>query len=183
MNTYKYSKLFLISLLAGNFCRCNAAVEGLDIAKTVMALFGSGAAKYTAKKMSEVETVKSIAEVVNISPLDAGKVLALSGGLYAISIMAKDDISSTLKQLAFRAPIAAVVIAGTQTKAFQAIASNVPVIGDCITCEEKDCKGVCEKCKLTKTVITIGVWKAMDSTLTHVGNKGFFATIKELFSN
>lgn len=158
----KYGVLFSL-LLSGNIC---AEVSSEKMAYAAAALIGSGVANYGAKKMSSNELVKKAGHSVGINPIDVGRVATLSGGLLAMSCIAEESLKDGLIGFAWRAPVAALVIGATQTKAFQEIVQNVPVIGGCVTCDDEDCPGVCNKCKLTKTVMTLGVWRMVDVGLT-----------------
>jgi hypothetical protein len=157
----KYGVLLSVLLIAGNI---NA--DGKDMAYAAAALLGAGVAQYGAKKLSNNQLVRNVGNSVGINPVDVGRVAALSGGLLAISCIADKGLKDGLIAFAWRAPVAALVVGVTQTRAFQEIAQNVPVVGACVTCDDENCQGTCNQCKLTKNIISLGVWRMVDEGLT-----------------
>ncbi|HEX2977635.1 MAG TPA: hypothetical protein VHO47_00730 [Candidatus Babeliales bacterium] len=139
-----------------------AEASGIDMAKAAGGLLLSGAAKYATDELSKKEAVKKFSEKTGIDAQDAGNVISISGGMLSLSLIANDKTSDGLQNLSWRAPIAAAVAGITCTRTFQNIARHVPVIGSCITCNNEECKGICDKCKLTKITIAIGVYRAVD---------------------
>ena len=166
----KYFALLSALVMTGNMVHA----ECVDMAKAAVALFASGAAQYGAKKLSDNQTVRTVGKTVGMNPMDVGRVATLACGLWSMSFIAEKGIKKGLIELAWKAPIAALVVGATQTKTFQEIAQNVPIIGGCITCDSHDCQGVCNDCKLTKTVISLGMWRAIDSGISPwLKNKGW----------
>lgn len=161
------SQLLRVSLFAlvaaVNFnSQIKADVDGANMAKAAGGLLLSGVAKYATDELSKKEAVKRFSENTGVDAQDLGNVISISGGMLSLSLIANDKTSEGLQNLSWRAPIAAAVAGITCTRTFQKIARHVPVIGSCITCSNEECKGICDKCKLTKITIVIGVYRAVD---------------------
>lgn len=120
-------------------------------------------------ELSEWEGIKKFSEKTGVDTQDIGNVISISGGMLSLSLIANQDTAVGLQTLSWRAPIAALVAGVVCTKPFQHIAKHVPVIGSCITCsDQQECCGICKKCKLTKIIIAIGVYRAVDVGLSYL---------------
>lgn len=153
-------------------------VNSTNMAKAAGGLFLSGLAKWGADELSKQEIVQDFSEKTGVQAHDVGNVITISGGMLSLSLIANKDTAQGLQNLSWRASIAAGVAGIVCTKTFQNIVKHVPVIGSCISCENKGCEGLCSNCKLTKITLAIGVYRAVDvglqvlpSWLSQLGKK------------
>ncbi len=162
--------LVLLSAQIFNLQTLNAEASNEDMVKAGAGLLGSGVVIYITDEFGNNHRVKQVGEKTGINPKDAANVVAISGGLVALSYIAKENTQKGLRDLAWRAPIAAGVAAIVYTETFQKIAKHVPVIGKTITCDNHECKGICNNCKLTKTTIAIGIYRMVNFGLGLIPN-------------
>jgi hypothetical protein len=163
MNLFKHSLIVLLSIF---FVHLKAIDEHqMNMLKAGGSLLASGGMIYIFDKAGNCRIIQDTASAIGVSPDDVGRVAALSGGLVALSFFGSKENKEAFQKLALRAPIAAAVAGVTFTKTFQEIVRRIPVVGNSITCENEKCKGICNKCKLTKTVLAIGVYRLVDTLI------------------
>ncbi|MBI2774462.1 hypothetical protein HYX58_00430 [Candidatus Dependentiae bacterium] len=165
------SQLFRVSLFASVIAiALNHSIKADDAANRNMAfavggLVASGGVKYFTDKASKKPLVKKFSEKTGVDAQDVGNVISISGGALSLSLLTNKEAADGLRQLSWRAPIAAAVAGITCTQTFQEVAKHIPVIGSAVVCANEECKGVCDRCKLTKITIAIGVYRAVDFAL------------------
>ena len=173
---YSLSRTALLSIVFFFLANSIAAggqrpgIDSINMAKAAGGLALSGFAKWATDNLSEYPTVRAFSRITGVETRDVGNVLSIAGGMFALSLIANEDTADGLQKLSWRAPIAAGVAGLVCTKTFYNIARHVPVIGSSVHCSNEDCTGICTQCKLTKIVLSIGVYRAVDvgiQTLIH----------------
>jgi len=162
---FKFHQITLILATAMVIPNAHGAGSREDMACAGGALLLAGGAKWLVDKAGNSTLVKDASHITGLSAHDLGNVAALSGGAISLAFIANDDTRAGLQRMAKRAPVSATVAAVTCTKTFQEIAGYVPVIGPCVTCEDKECPGICTKCKCTKMTIAIGLYLIVDTLI------------------
>lgn len=160
-------KLSLV-LLSGLIAFQSNALIGNDVdprVTTAAVLLASGVVMAGAKKVQHATVVKKASEQTGIAAQDAANVIGISASCFALSGMVNPEMQKGLIRFSVRAPIAAAVTGITTTKTFQSIVKEIPLIGQYLGCDNPDCQGVCDQCRLTKGITTIALYFAVDAAL------------------
>jgi hypothetical protein len=140
--------------------------EGFDTSALtiVKPLLGIGATTFVIKKGSETSFFEYCADAAGVKTEDLRNTLALEGALIVVSLTAEGENALAAKNLACKLPIVGLFTTVYYTETIQEMLRTIPAIGGIMTCPKK-CKKVCHACFLTKGIIQIGIWKAVDTLI------------------
>jgi hypothetical protein len=129
-------------------------------------LMAYAAISYVGEKVGETAVIKKGCQKIDIDPLEASKVVGLATGLLAGSFLTNEETSWLLRKYAARIPLATAVYLMTNSRIVNGVLGKLPFgIGDNLVCQNKDCTGSCNQCKLRSFLKGVASYKLVEQGL------------------